>query len=94
MFGRLSDLCQAKITEAQACQVLMKKYMIIAKYAMFLWEKFELIAKLVQNLDRISNFEHVMKVVSFDEWLMTNDQTYPKWKVLIKTSFQIEVTRV
>ena len=33
---------------------------------MFAWEKYEFMTKLVQNLDMLRNFEHVMKVVSFD----------------------------
>ena len=41
---------------------------MLAKHAMFARVKYEYMTKLVQNLDMLRNFEHVMKVVSNDKF--------------------------
>ena len=46
----------------------MRKYVMIAKLAMFAYVKYDFMTKMVRNLDMLRNFEHVMKVVSYDKF--------------------------
>ena len=41
---------------------------MIAKLAMFAYVKYDFMTKIVRNLDMLRNFEHVMKVVSYDKF--------------------------
>ena len=40
----------------------MRKYVMIAKLAMFAYVKYDFMTKKVRNLDMLRNFEHVMKL--------------------------------
>ena len=46
----------------------MRKYVMIAKLAMFAYVKYDFMTKIVRNLDMLRNFEHVMKVISYDKF--------------------------